>query len=322
MPTTYPLLAVRGIESTTPGFREELVQGSLGRGMNPNFIAAVLSMESGFNPKAKNPDSGALGLIQWVSDGSFAATAQKAGMNVQRSDLPRLSAEEQLPLVFAWFSDKGLTGSSSSTDYYLAVWSPALIGRPGTFVAGQKDSTARLGPGEPTLGAIYAQNSGFDRTGKGYFTVDDIGYRIGTIIESARGRAPLLVPLARDLRETQPSPGDVSSLPLPSPPRLPSFTTNERASAGMPLDLPELEHGNHGTAVRLLQMLLNQTSSIDHPLVLDGQYGEHTESAVGIHQIWYSELVERAQKIDPSGRVDERTWQSFADPVSWQKENT
>src|SRR5678815_1964329 len=104
MPTPYPLLAIRGLEATEAKFREQLVAGSEYYGLNPGYLAAVMAFESGFNPRAKNATSGALGLIQWIDDDSFRDTARAAGLpSLTRQDLPKLSAVDQLPLVFAWF---------------------------------------------------------------------------------------------------------------------------------------------------------------------------------------------------------------------------
>lgn len=165
------LIGVQGIDKTSAGFRRALYEGATARGWSPDYLATVMSFESGFNPGARNSQSGALGLIQWVSDSSFDATAKKAGMSgVKRSALPSLSAEQQLPLVFAWYDGKGIKGSSSMTDYYLAVFMPALVGKPTDYVAAREGTLA------------YTQNAGFDRDAKGYYTVGDIGRSIQAVL--------------------------------------------------------------------------------------------------------------------------------------------
>jgi hypothetical protein len=176
------LLGVEGLDKTNAGFRASLYSGALARGLNPDYLAAVMSFESGFNPAIKNKYSGAVGLIQWVSDSSFADTARKAGMpTVTRADLPHLTATEQLPFVFAWYDGKGLEQSSSAIDYYLAVFMPALIGKARDYVAAREGTKA------------YEQNAGFDRAGKGYYTVADIGQAIEHVIAigQTRPRVPV-----------------------------------------------------------------------------------------------------------------------------------
>jgi hypothetical protein len=174
------LLSVRGIERTTPAFRAALVKGALARGLDPNHLATVISLESQFDPHAENRYSHALGLIQWVSDTSFADTARRAGMPwVKRADLRTMSAEEQLPLVFAWFDSSAarLRSHARLVDYYLAVWGPAHIGKALTTVVAQAPSLA------------YEQNKGaFDGASKGYFTIDDIARQVGSIRTAALGR--------------------------------------------------------------------------------------------------------------------------------------
>lgn len=160
------LVGVRNLDKTSAGFRRALYEGARARGYDPDYLATVMSFESGFNPAAKNPHSGALGLIQWVSDASFDATARKAGVSVKRSQLPSLSAEQQLPLVFAWYDGKGIKATSPLEDYYLAVFMPALIGKGTGYVAAREGTKA------------YEQNAGFDREGKGYYTVGDIARSI------------------------------------------------------------------------------------------------------------------------------------------------
>ena len=161
MTDTYPLLQVRGIEGTTPSFREQLVAGSLAHGLNPSYVAAVLAFESGFKPGARNPDGQALGLLQWRRS-LFPAVAKKAGMKVAWEDLPKLTAEEQLPLVFAYYADKPIGETSNPSDYYLAVFLPIGVGKPLEFVLGEQGSY-ETHPGGLTLGKVYEGNKGLDK---------------------------------------------------------------------------------------------------------------------------------------------------------------
>lgn len=165
------LIGVKGMDKASAGFRRTLYEGAIARGLNPDYLAVVMSFESGLNPAARNQYSNALGLIQWVSDASFDATARKAGMSwVKRAALPTLSAEQQLPLVFAWYDGKGVKAASPLEDYYLAVFMPALIGKGTSYVAAREGTKA------------YEQNAGFDRDGKGYYTVGDIARSIQSVL--------------------------------------------------------------------------------------------------------------------------------------------
>lgn len=355
MTDTYPLLTVRGIESTTPSFREQLVAGALAYGLNPSYIAAVIAFESGFNPKAKNPDGGALGLIQWRRS-VFPAVAKKAGMNVTWDDLPSLSAEEQLPLVFAYYADKPIHEASNPSDYYLAVFLPIGVGKPLDFVLGKADSN-ETHPGGLSLGKVYELNKGLDKNPQnGLITVEKAAAPVLSILQAARGRTPLSVPLDRGLsaafRSTLPSPGGVYSSPLPRPARLPSIweasgsrlpatgsggshdtdaddlelpsassESRKPEAESLRADLPTLRRGDHGTCVCLLQRLLDVTSTSDNPehiVVVDGDYGYETEAAVKLHQLDVNARLKGAGfDLTVDGVCGALTWASFWQPWIW-----
>ncbi len=344
MPDTYPLLQVRGLDSTSAAFREQLVAGALAYGLNPSYIAAVIAFESGFNPKAMNPDRGALGLIQWRKT-VFPSVAKKAGMKVEWDDLPRLSAEEQLPLVFAYYADKPIRETSNASDYYLSVFLPIGVGKAADFLLGKKDSN-QTHPGGLSLGVVYEKNKGLDKNPTdGTITVAKAAAPVLSILSAARGRPPLLVPLdpgtrarlEEALRPTLPSPGGVYSSPLPRPPPLPSgFTSangepldtlpeetfsSDSAHTGASHDLPTLRRGDHGTLVCLLQRLLDVTSSSDNPdhvIVVDGEFGYETETALQLHQREMRSLLgQREIDFRDDGVCGPKTWSTFWQPWPW-----
>ena len=341
MPNTFPLLAVRGIEKTTPAFREQLVAGALAYGLNPSYVAAVIAFESGFNPAARNPDGGALGLIQWRRS-IFPAVAKKAGMKIEWEDLPRLTAEEQLPLVFAYYADKPIRETSNASDYYLAVFLPIGVGKTQDFVLGEWNST-ETHPGGLSLGKVYELNKGLDKNPQnGMITVAKAAAPVLSILQAARGRTPLPVPLdlgspsgyRGSLRSTLPSPGGVYSSPLPRPAPLPSTSADttsgdteddDRDTLPTPRegthDLPTLREGDHGTLVCLLQRLLDVTSSSDNPdyqVVVDGEFGRETKLAVELHQRRVKEMMKHeAFLLSVDGVCGPRTWSSFWQPWIW-----
>jgi len=334
--TTFPLLSVRGIEKTSAAFREQLVAGALAHGLNPSYVAAVIAFESGFNPQARNPDGGALGLIQWRRS-IFPAVAKKAGMNVAWEDLPKLTAEQQLPLVFAYYADKPIHETSAPSDYYLAVFLPIGVGKPQSFLLGERDSAAKH-PGGLTFGKVYELNQALDKNpADGRITVAKAAAPVLSILEAARGRTPLLVPLLDGLpeafRSTVPSPGGVYSSPLPRPAPLPSISEEDvdlEALETLPIplssgdgshDLPTLKRGSHGTLVCLLQRMLDVTSSSwdpDFTVTVDGEFGTETETALVLHQTW----IQRRLGLPPNewkadGVCGPRTWSSFWQPWIW-----
>lgn len=95
-------------------------------GVNPNDLAAVISFETGgsFSPSAKNPNSSATGLIQFMK-GSGGTKGQYYGMS--RDKFASLSFDEQMNYVERYFKERdkrfraGNEGKNSVGDVYGAV---------------------------------------------------------------------------------------------------------------------------------------------------------------------------------------------------------
>lgn len=142
-PTTT-LYALDGLERTTPGFRVKLVHVASRLGIDPNHLGAAMAFESRFNPRAKNPKSGAIGLIQFMS-----TTAKRLGTTT--AELASMTAEQQLSYVEDYFNS--LPPSKYGrfwpltriADVYLAIFSPANVGAPDSRLdhISDGDATAR-----------------------------------------------------------------------------------------------------------------------------------------------------------------------------------
>lgn len=93
--------------------------------MVPDFAMAVMAFESNFNPSAKNPNSTATGLIQFM-----AATANALGVSTDA--LRKMDAVTQLDFVERYFSMQIASYGKLQTfeNTYLAVFYPAAIKRP------------------------------------------------------------------------------------------------------------------------------------------------------------------------------------------------
>ncbi len=170
------ILAVRGLlERTSAEFRSELVAMCERLGADPSYVAAVMSLETGasFDPAIRNPASGATGLIQFMP-----STAKNLGTTVD--ELARLSAVSQLAFVELYFAKVGRR-LVTPTDHYLAVFSPAFIGKP---------------PGTAMYAApaiAYEQNKGLDGNRDGVITVGDVGAKIEGIVATARAKPRISV---------------------------------------------------------------------------------------------------------------------------------
>lgn len=193
---SFELLDFPGLASTSPQFRETLAASALRAGLNPNYISAVMSLESGYDPNVQNfQGAPALGLIQFWRD-YFPAVARRAGQpEVTWEDLRSMTASDQVPFVIAFFRASKLPGLGSRatpTDYYMTAFLPAFVGRDPSFVLGREGSQETLAPGL-SLGAVYAQNKGLDVNGDGLITVGDVGAKIERRVEAAREKPRVVV---------------------------------------------------------------------------------------------------------------------------------
>lgn len=118
---------------TDSGFDTELDAVSRASGLDPDKVRSVISPESGGSAQAVNPQSGASGLIQFLPK-----VAESLGSSIE--EIRKMTAEEQLPLVMKYLSDRGITKDSSQDDYYMAVAAPAFIGKPDSAVVYKKGS--------------------------------------------------------------------------------------------------------------------------------------------------------------------------------------
>ena len=117
--TDVALLPVPGIEKVSDAFKQKVIQIASDLKVNPNFLMAVMSFESGetFSPSIKNAaGSGAVGLIQFMP-----ATAKQLGTTT--AALAAMTAEDQLDFVAKYFRQfkKPLL---TIEDVYMAVLLP------------------------------------------------------------------------------------------------------------------------------------------------------------------------------------------------------
>lgn len=168
---TEVLFAFPGIERTTPEFRDEFVAmcGRLGI-PNPNKLAPVPSIESGFDPQAQNPflDStgrSAIGLIQFMP---FLLDHWK----VDWHEVKRMTGVQQLPLVERFYRAQNVAGIDDPGTFYMLTFLPKYARHPDSFVLGEKDSE-EIRDGL-SLHKIYVQNAGLDRDRDGDIEVGEV----------------------------------------------------------------------------------------------------------------------------------------------------
>jgi peptidoglycan hydrolase-like protein with peptidoglycan-binding domain len=166
----FTLLPVRGIENTSPAFRDTVVQMAARLETNPNFLMAVMCFETGgsFSPSILNQaGSGAVGLIQFMP-----ATAH--GLGTSTAALVAMTAEAQLEFVEKHFKPfKGRLNTIEDT--YMAVLLPKAVGKGGDFVLFRHPSVA------------FTQNKGLDIDGDGRITVFDASFKVRQVLAAAGG---------------------------------------------------------------------------------------------------------------------------------------
>ena len=162
------LAGVRGIENVSQAFKDKVLRIAADLDMNPNFLMAVMSFESGhsFSPSKRNAaGSGAVGLIQFMP-----ATARALGTTT--AELAAMTAEDQLDYVAKYFAPhRGRLRTIEDT--YMAVLWPKAIGKGLDFVLWERGTVQ------------YRQNSGLDIDRDGRITVLDASDKVRRILSDA-----------------------------------------------------------------------------------------------------------------------------------------
>lgn len=149
----------------SPLFRDKVIAISNGLGIDPSWLMACMSFESGetFSPSIRNAaGSGAVGLIQ-----AMPSTAAALGTSTEA--LAAMTAEEQLAFVAAYF--KPWTGRLHSLgDVYGAILWPGMIGKP--------DDAVIFDRADKRHPKRYLQNRGLDFNRDGKITKSEIVARV------------------------------------------------------------------------------------------------------------------------------------------------
>ena len=133
--------------------------------ISPEWLLAVMYIESRINPYAVNKYTGATGLIQFMP-----STAKNLGTTP--AELLTMTAIDQLDYVYLYL--KPYTGKMHSLmDVYFAVFFPAAIGQPSDYVLQTSKLSASL---------IASQNPAYDVNSDGEITVAEVESKIYKIL--------------------------------------------------------------------------------------------------------------------------------------------
>jgi len=148
------IITVPGIARTSAWFRWRLLELGKELRIDPDYLATVMSRESGFNPAATNPHTSATGLIQFMP-----RTAERLGTSV--GALRAMTAEQQLPFVQKYYAP--FAGRVHNVgDAYMATFMPKYVGQPSETVLFSEGSTG------------YQQNAGLDLDKDGAIRIGDV----------------------------------------------------------------------------------------------------------------------------------------------------
>jgi hypothetical protein len=163
---------INNIDKLSPAARSKLISVSKNLGINPVYLAAAISFETGgtFSPSITNgAGSGATGLIQFMPE-----TAQGLGTSVEA--LAGMSQEEQLNWVEKYFGPhRGKLHNLE--DVYMAILYPVAVG---------EDNNYALFTG----GIEYDQNSGLDTNKDGVVTKQEAAGKVREHLNRILNLAP------------------------------------------------------------------------------------------------------------------------------------
>jgi len=114
-------------------FLDEVMAASKELGISPIDLLSIMFVETNtdgmlFSTKARNPDTKATGLIQFMPE------VAKEDLGTSIEALYDMSYKEQFEYVVKYFKKKGIKPGMSLTDLYLTVLFPAAVGKPDNFV--------------------------------------------------------------------------------------------------------------------------------------------------------------------------------------------
>jgi len=242
------ILAIPGLAELGPAFRAGLVEVARRTSVPVDSLAIVLRHESGLNPAALNPLPAA-GLFQ-LTTGAHLEGFETAE---QVRQVAKLSAEQQLPILEALLRKNPATKAATPGRLLMLNFLPAFASRGDDFELAAKGSTETLPGTSLTKGQIYSANPGFDKAGRGRYTVADVKISAANAARAARG-ARILVNGDRLVPQEAPAsppvaPPSSGTTPGPQPtqvqPQFPSVTTTAANKSAMGLLLSAVRRGEH-----------------------------------------------------------------------------
>ena len=122
-------------EQAEPGFKNKVKQVASQLGVDEMALVKIMYKESKFDPKARNGDTKATGLIQFMPDTAI-------GLKTTVDALYKMTRIEQLDYVKTYFSNYGVSGKTYA-ELYLITFYPFALSKPNDYIIGSEVSTPR-----------------------------------------------------------------------------------------------------------------------------------------------------------------------------------
>ena len=171
------LLAVYGIENTSPAFQRGVIDMTGRIGGNPDYWMAVMSFETGGSFSASQPNMAggdAIGLIQFTK-------GARDIVGKSRDELAAMTAVAQLEYVEKYL--RPATGKFVTlSDHYMAVLAPKGMGKPQDFAIYRKNAPTQREREQ------YAANSNLDLNKDDTITVGEGTAPVADVVNNATSR--------------------------------------------------------------------------------------------------------------------------------------
>lgn len=182
--------------------RQVLVDVAKRLNIDPTALSTIFHLESGGDPSVPKQESGTprAGLIQITVGARMPGLDSAAMVWAVRSWSARRQMLEVVEPFFARY--KGRSPGWGAFHLYKLNFLPGVASKGDDFVIARDGSSEPLIQGVPlTLGAIYANNRGFDSGGKGYFTWGDVRRKVEGAQKAGKGQ---VVTVSGQIRQAPP----------------------------------------------------------------------------------------------------------------------
>ncbi len=162
------LIYIDKVNSNRAEFEKKVISVSNKLGIDPNWLMAVMYIESSLDHTKVNSSSGATGLIQFLP-----STALSLGTST--NELKAMSNIDQMDYVYKYLRQYK-SKMNSFVDVYFAVFFPAAIGKYSDYILQSYGLSAEF---------VASQNSGYDENQDNQLTFREVESKILLLVDPA-----------------------------------------------------------------------------------------------------------------------------------------